>query len=74
MAPTFSCTLAFRSSYFLNTRLNVPVALKMMNDSAAARITMATTKIMLRLAWMENAMMSAVMSMTGARTQMRVII
>ena len=51
---TFSCTLAFSSSYSWNTRLKVGFALDEIRASTAARQTITTRKIRAKRGWIRN--------------------
>ena len=68
---TFSCTLAFSSSYSWNTRLKVGFALDEIRASTAARQTITTRNIRANRGWIRNVITMALTSMMGALTQMR---
>ncbi len=71
MALTFSCTLAFRSSYLRNTWSKMRVVRSMIKTSAAASTTMAARKIRLSRTLMKKHMNIEQTSISGARTAMR---
>ena len=74
IAETFSCTLAFSASYFLNTRLKSPMVLLIKRAITMVKNTSATQKICESLGLMRTAINMATISETGARKHMRRII
>ena len=68
MPETFSWTLAFRSSYRLNTTSNVFLAIIIKHPSTQARNTMAARNIMLSLGLIINDITMLHTSISGERT------
>ena len=71
MAETFSCTEAFRASYFSNTWENIFDTFVSRMDSTAASTNTATRNTSEIRALMKKHMNSELMSVSGARTAMR---
>ena len=74
MAETFSCTLAFRSSYLRKVARNASEALPMTTTRNAPRITSAPRKIRLIFGLITMHITNAMIIISGARTAMRIII
>ena len=74
MAETFSCTLAFRSSYRRNTCRKIRLAGPRISGSAASRKITAAKNTRLSRGLTDTAMTTAQIMVTGAQTHIRRII
>ena len=74
IADTFSCTLALSASYLVNTTLNVVMAFIMIIIKANASTAIATRKIVLRSGLITKHIITEIVSISGGRTAIRMII
>ena len=74
MPEMFSCTLALRSSYFVNATLNIFIALSIIITRTAARKTIAPRNIKLISAFTTKHITILLISIRGALTAILIII